>query len=160
MKKLLLLTLLPVIIFYCSAAAQMKYGYAVLYLRCGNDDAQRDKVYYSPIIELDRLNFNKYTEGVDPEFTKYSVRYYNYAIAKWFEYFLKDRYHISINDAEKYERNSISVVLYDGGGCSGDKTGTGCFFTNRQQLIRQRNKAIEEIRLPKNETEVCEVVVL
>lgn len=149
-------------IFYSRSCSQIKYGYAVLHLRCGNADPQRNKVYYSPIIELDRLNFDKYTKGVDPSFPKYSVRYYNYAIAKWFEIYLQEHYNIAINDIEKYERNATCVVLNDKlkADCNADKTNPDCFFTDKQKLSLLRNTAISESKTPIHENDFCEVIAL
>src|SRR6187401_1561228 len=104
MMKILPFLTCSCLLFSFFSHAQIKYGYTVLYARCGGDDSQRDKVYFSPIIELDRLNFPKFTDGVDPAIPRLSIRYYNYAIAKWFEIYLKDKYRIAVNDPEKYER--------------------------------------------------------
>ncbi len=140
----------------------MKYGYAVLYLRCGNDDAHRNKVYFSPVIELDRLNFKKYTDGMDPTFPLYSVRYYNYAITRWFEIFLKEKYQVAINDPEKYERYDTCVVFnnINYGSCSSIKTDPGCFFTSKQQINMLRDQAITESKKPDHQSDICEVIVL
>ncbi|MEO5891549.1 MAG: hypothetical protein ABIQ31_14960 [Ferruginibacter sp.] len=82
MKKVLLLTVLLASIVSFKSSAQKKYGYTVLYFRCGDADAERDSIYYSPVIELNTLNFPPHTEGMDPAIAPYSVRYYNYALAK------------------------------------------------------------------------------
>jgi len=162
MKKMLLLFVI-LSVFYCIGVyAQKKYGYTVLYLRCGNEEPSKNKVYYSPIIELDRLNFPKFTEGMDPNFPKFSVRYYNYAIAKWFETYLKAQYGVAVNDPEHYQRKATSMV-YDNksdGSCNSDKTEPGCFFTDQQKLILIRKNAITESKLSKNNTTICQVIGL
>ena len=162
MKKILLLIVLLSTIFCHRGLSQMKYGYAVLHLRCGNDDAQRNRVYFSPVIELDRLNFEKYTDGMDPSFPKHSIRYYNYAITRWFEIYLKEKHRVHINDPEKYERYDTCVVFdnINSGYCSSIKTDPGCFFTNRQQLTMLRESAITESKKPEHQDDICEVIVL
>lgn len=162
MMKILLFISLLTGIFFCHSYSQKKYGYAVLHLRCGGEDPQRNRIYYSPVIELNQLNFGRYTDGVDPTFTKYSVSYYNYAIAKWFELLLKEQYRIAVNDAEKYERNATCVVFDDknNGDCSEKKTDPACFFTDKKKLIIHRNNAIHESRLTKNKNDICEVINL
>ena len=160
MKKIAMLTVLSVLLFCSCCNAQMKYGYAVLHLRCGNNDAQRNTVYYSPVIELDRLNFEKYTKGVDPSFPLYSVRYYNYAIARWFEIYLLEHRKIAFNDPEKYERNVAFNVFDDKGNCNADKTDPDCFFTDKQKIIKHRNNGISESRSAVHENDFCGVIAL
>lgn len=162
MKKILLLIVLPSMIFCCPAWSQMKYGYAVLHLRCGNDDSRRNRVYFSPIIELDRLNFEKYTDGMDPSFAKYSVRYYNYAITRWFEIYLQEKHKVYINDPAKYLRYDTCVVFNNtnNGTCTSNLTNAGCFFTSKQQLKMLRDHAITDSKKPEHQSEICEVVVL
>ncbi|MEO7586330.1 MAG: hypothetical protein ABIS74_25280 [Ferruginibacter sp.] len=46
------------------------------------------------------------------------------------------------------------------GRCNEDKTGIGCFFTDRQQLIAKRNKAIAESKSLTNKYQICEVITL
>ena len=99
---------------------------------------------------------------MDHSIPRNSVRYYNYAIARWFESYLKQRYGIAANDPEKYERNAMSVVLDQKSSedCDLQKTSAGCFFTNKQKLIEQRNSAILESKLPANANLICEVIAL
>lgn len=133
----------------------------MLYVRCGNNEPLKNKVYFSPIIELNQLNFPKYTDGVDPAIPKFSVRYYNYAIAKWFEIYLKEKYRIAVNDPEQYERNSISAVYNKiSSNCNGDKTEPACFFTDKEELKRIRQQAITDSKLPAYEPSICEVISL
>ncbi|MEP7109814.1 MAG: hypothetical protein ABI760_17595 [Ferruginibacter sp.] len=162
MTKILMLAALTTGIFCFRSYSQIKYGYAVLYLRCGKEDPERNRIYYSPVIELDRLNFDKYIDGMDPAFAKYSVRYYNYAIAKWFELLLKEQFHIAVNVPEKYERNATSVVFdnKNDGSCNDDKTNPGCFFTDKKRLLTKRNNAINEDKLPQHNNAICEVINL
>ena len=144
MPTILLLVALLAGIFCSRSYSQIKYGYAILYLRCGKEDPERNRIYFSPIVELDRLNFDKYTDGMDPALPKYSVRYYNYAITKWFEIFLEDEYRVAVNHPEKYERRDSCVIFNDmnNGDCNGDKTNPGCFFTDKQKILTSRNNAI------------------
>ncbi len=162
MKKILLLIVLLSFIFCYPAWSQMKYGYAVLHLRCGNDDSQKNRVYFSPIIELDRLNFEKYTDGMDPSFPKYSIRYYNYAITRWFEMYLEEKHKVYVNDPEKYLRYDTCVVLQNksSGSCTGDLTNADCFFTNKQLLKIIRDHAIAENKKPEHQSDICEIIVL
>jgi hypothetical protein len=162
MKKILMLIALLAGIACFKSYSQKRYGYAVINFRCGDDDPQKDRVYYSPVIELNTLNFPKYTDGLDPTIAQYSVRYYNYAISKWFEIYLKDSYKILVNHPDKYARKSKSVVYNDSNkaGCNADKTNTGCFFMNKEELSIQRSKAISESRSPENQTIICEVIDL
>lgn len=142
--------------------AQKKYGYTMLHLRCGDRDAQKDKVYFSPVIELNIVDFPKYTKGMDYTIHKYSVRYYNYAIARWFEFYIYQHHGIAVNDPEKYERNAVSVVLDEKseGGCDLQKINADCFFTDKNKLEAQRNAAILESKQPANANLICEVVAL
>lgn len=162
MTKILLLIALLVIILCCQSYSQKRYGYAVLHLRCGKEDPEKNRLYYSPVIELNILNFDKYTDGVDPAFPKYSVSYYKYAIARWFELLLKEKYQIWITDPEKYERNVTTVVFDDknNGDCKDGKTNTGCFFTDKQKLTTKRTNDISESNSPQNNHMICEVIAL
>ncbi|MEP7142690.1 MAG: hypothetical protein ABI707_07460 [Ferruginibacter sp.] len=162
MKKTLMLIALLAVIACFNSSSQKRYGYAVLHFRCGDHDPQKDRIYYSPIIELNTLNFPKYTDGVDPSIAQYSVRYYNYAISKWFEIYLREKYKILVNPPDKYERKSKSVVYNDSdkAGCNVDKTNPACFFLNKEELSIQRGKAISESKSPENNSITCEVVDL
>ena len=160
LQKISLLILLSTFTCCLPSNAQKKYGYAIIQIRCGKQDPQRNRVYYSPIIELNSLNFEQYTEGIDTSIPTYSVRYYNYAIAKWFEEHLKRQYRIAINDPEKYERGATMVVYNREGECNADKTSLGCFFTNKDQLAAQRKTAIGESKLESNSGNICEVIEL
>ncbi|MEJ7586193.1 MAG: hypothetical protein WKI04_01400 [Ferruginibacter sp.] len=142
--------------------AQKKYGYTILHFRCGNSDPQKDRIYYSPLVELNTLNFPEYTMGMDPSIIPHSARYYNYAISKWFEIYLKDKYKIRINSPDKYARKSITAVYNNTkqADCNDDKTSPGCFFLNREELSVQRKDAINKSRAPDNKTAVCEVIDL
>ncbi|MCW3092414.1 MAG: hypothetical protein JWP81_3483 [Ferruginibacter sp.] len=162
MTKILLLIVLLSGICGSRLYAQKKFGYAVLHLRCGAGDPDRNRVYYSPVIELNSLNFDKYTNGMDPAIPRFSVRYYTYAIDKWFEMYLSDKYRVMVNHPDKYERNATSVIFDENNKahCNDDKTDPGCFFTDKQKLIMHRNKAIAESKLPKHENEICDVISL
>ena len=160
MKTILLLFLLFISYFPNHLSAQKKYGYAVVYLRCGNDDHQRNKVYYSPVIELNALNFEKYTRDVDPSIPLYSVRYYNYALSKWFEIYLKEKNKVAINDPEKYLRKDSTVVFTKSDECNPDKTNDPCFFMDKSIIDLQRRKEIDEARLGKHASDYCEIVEL
>ncbi len=140
--------------------SQKKFGYAVLYLRCGDKDPNGDRVYYSPVIELDRLNFYPYTDGMDTAITPYSVRYFNYAISKWFEIYLRERYRIAVNDVEKYERDATATVYYYQltVPCNAEKTSPGCFFTNKEELDKLRDAAIQQSKIVAGENGICEVI--
>ncbi|CAN5462228.1 hypothetical protein BH11BAC3_BH11BAC3_31400 [soil metagenome] len=160
MKKILMLLIIFLFLNCTSSYSQKKYGYAVVEFRCSKNDADRNKVYYSPVIELNGLNFKKYTEGMDTSIPVYSVRYYNYAILKWFEALLKDKYNITLNDPEKYERQSTAVVYNKSTDCNDSKTDRACFYTDKLQLIAIRNNAINQNKLPANSNNFCEVIVL
>ena len=162
MTKIIVFVIFLTVIFQSSAQAQKKYGYAVMYLRCGDEDPQKDRVYFSPMIELNALNFPKYTDGIDPAIPPQSVRYYNYAISRWFEHFLKQYYRVAINDPDKYERKFRSFIFNDTGGaqCNNDKTNIPCFFTDKNQLSLMRENAIRESKLPESEMNHCEVIAL
>ncbi len=142
------------------AQTQKKYGYAVAYLRCGNEDPQRNKIYYSPVIELNLLNFDKYTEGIDPLIPKFSVRYYNYAMSKWFSIYLKEKHRIAINDPERYLRKDSTVVFTKDAACNEEKTSEPCFFTDKAELDLQRRKEIDNHRLTEYAPNFCEVIEL
>ena len=151
------------LIFYIACFdtySQKRYGYTVLYFRCGDNEPGKDRVYYSPIIELNTLNFPQYTDGVDPAFAKYSVRYYNYAISKWFESFLSEKHKV-MNSLDRYARHSNTVIYNDsnGQGCDIDKTNNSCFFLNREELSRRRKQEINESRA-KIDSTFCEVIDL
>lgn len=143
-----------------SSYSQKKYGFAVVEFRCSKNDANRNRVYYSPVIELNGLNFKKYTEGMDTSIPAYSVRYYNYAILKWFEALLKDKYHIALNDPEKYERQSTAVVYNKSASCNESKMDPSCFYTDEVQLTAIRNDAINENKLSANSNNFCEIIAL
>ncbi|MEO6546520.1 MAG: hypothetical protein ABIN94_00920 [Ferruginibacter sp.] len=159
MKKALLLFVLLAGVFSTLCYSQKKFGYAVLYMRCGKNEPQKNQVYYSPVIELNVLNFNKYTDGVDPAIPKYSVRYYTYAIDKWFEIYLKDKYEVLVNDPDKYERNATSVIFdeQNKARCNDDKTSEECFFSDKEKIAVHRKNAIAEARLPIHQNEYCGV---
>lgn len=129
-------------------------------LRCSKNDANKNKVYYSPVIELNGLNHKKYTEGMDSSIPEYSTRYYNYAILKWFEALLKDKYNIVLNDPEKYERQSTAVVYNKSANCNEHKTELACFYTDKAQLTAIRNDAINENKQLKNSNNFCEIIEL
>ena len=160
MKTIVLFFLLIICHFFNHASAQKKYGYAVVYLRCGNDDNQRNKVYYSPVIELNALNFEKYTRDVDPSIPLYSVRYYNYALSKWFEIYLKEKHKVAINEPGKYLRKDSTVVFTKSSDCNQEKTNTPCFFMDKSAIDLQRRKEIDEARLEKHASDYCEIVEL
>jgi hypothetical protein len=162
MKKILMLIAFMAGIACFKSYSQKRYGYTILYFRCGDDDPQKNRVYYSPVIELNTLNFPQYTDGMDPSIPQYSIRYYNYAISKWFEIYLKDKYKILINTRDKYARKSNSVVYDDknNAACNDDKTNPGCFFLNKQELSIMRKDAISENRSPKYDSIICEVIDL
>ncbi len=160
MKTILMLLLLFSLLICSHSYSQKKYGYAVLYARCSKTDPQRDRIYFSPIIELSVLNFKEYIAGIDPSIPAYSVRYYNYAILKWFEKLLKEKYNVAINDPEKYERQSTAIVFNPNGNCNADNTNTYCFFTDKLQLVDQRNLSIIENKSPAQVGNVCEVTDL
>ncbi|MBC7888003.1 MAG: hypothetical protein H7Z13_08930 [Ferruginibacter sp.] len=161
MLKSLMFILLLISLFSSPTYSQKRYGYAVLYLRCGNTDPQRNRVYFSPVIELNTLNFTRYTVGMDPAFSKYSVRYYNYAIARWFEIFMKEKHKIEMNDPQKYERNATCVVFDNSKGyCNDDKTSIDCFYTDQKKLILHKNNAISECKLFAHSNDICEVISL
>ena len=162
MIKIIMFFILLAGILPLASDAQKKYGYAILHFRCGSEDPRRDRVYYSPIIELNTLNFPRYTDGIDPAIPVYSVRYYNYAIFKWFESFVKQYYDIMINDADRYERKFESVVFNakNASSCNETKTSTNCFFTDKYELSIQREDAIRESKLPIHEGKFCEIISL
>ena len=162
MSKIFLLLILSVAITQLTVKAQKRYGYAVLGFRCGNQDPERNRLYYSPVIELNTLNFREYTEGIDPAIPLYSVRYYNYAISRWFEMYLKKYHNIQITDPFEYERKFISIVFNtkNAGSCNEQKTDTPCFFTDKNELALQRENAIRESKLPQNAGNTCEVISL
>lgn len=162
MKKAIIFIAVLAFLACFQSYSQKKYGYTVIHLRCDQQDPYRDRIYFSPIIELNQLNFDRYTKGIDPTFPKYSVRYYNYAIAKWFEIFLEEQYGILVNDAEKYERNATCVVFdqKNNNDCNNEKTHPGCFFTEKQKLIAIRDNAIHDSKLPTHAHEICEVIAL
>lgn len=141
---------------------QKKYGYAVLQFRCGNDDAQKDRVYYSPVIELNTLNFPQFTDQLDPSIALHSVRYYNFAISKWFEIFLKDKYGIPVNDPAKYARKSHAVIYNEGNknACDDKKTNPDCFFINKDELLKKRKGEIMQSKGADNRKSFCEVLDL
>lgn len=138
--------------------AQKRYGYAILMMRCGDDDSNRNIVYFSPVIELNGLNFKKYTDGMDPAIPLHSVRYYNYAILKWFEIYLRQSKNIAYNHPERYERKASAMIYNRRGNCNNDKTLIGCFFTDKNELALQRTQALKEARLDTNTSDFCEVV--
>jgi hypothetical protein len=162
MTKIIMCILLLTTLFNLKADAQKRYAYAILNMRCGNQYPDRDRVYFSPIIELNTLNFPMYTEGIDPSIPMYSVRYYNYALLKWFELFIKQHYNIQVTDPEKYERKFTSVVLNEKNAlsCNDQKTNAACFFTDKNELITKRDNAIKESKLLVSENHICEVVPL
>ena len=162
MKSKLLLLALSGICLCHPTIAQKRYGYTVLHFRCGDDDSQRDRVYYSPIIELNTLNFPQYTDGVDPAIAPFSVRYYNYAISKWFELYLRDRYKILTNTPDKYQRRSKTVIFNESNSvdCNPDKTNAPCFFMNKEELASKRAHDIAVNRLPDSSNNFCEIVDL
>ena len=160
MKTLLLAFLLLFPAFLMQVSAQKKYGYAVVYLRCGDEDNLRDMVYYSPVIELNALNFEKYTKGMDPTIPQYSVRYYNYALSKWFEIYLKEKHKVAINHPDKYLRKDSTVVFTKSIDCNSDKTSQPCFYTDKNQLDLIRRKEIDDAKLIEHSADYCEIVEL
>ncbi|MEO6723344.1 MAG: hypothetical protein ABIN67_23455 [Ferruginibacter sp.] len=162
MTKIIMFLILLTGVFYLRADAQKKYAYAILNMRCGNEQPHRDRLYFSPIIELNTLNFPKYTEGIDPAIPIYSVRYYNYALLKWFELFIKQYYNIQVTDPEKYERKFTSVLFNEKNSlsCNDQKTNIDCFFTDKNELAARRDKAIKETKLLVTQNQICEVVSL
>lgn len=162
MTKIIMFVILLAGIFKFDAGAQKRYGYAILNMRCGDEDPNRDRVYYSKIIELNALNFPMYTTDMDPSIPIYSVRYYNYALLKWFESFVKQYYNIQVTDPKKYERKFTAVVLNakNALSCNDQKTNTACFFTDKNELTIQRDKAIKEAKLSISQHHICEVVSL
>jgi hypothetical protein len=161
MKKILVsMMLLVLLIIHSEAQTPKKYGYAIAYLRCGSEDSQRNKIYYSPVIELNLLNFDKYTDGIDPLIPKFSVRYYNYAMSKWFSIYLKEKHRVAINHPERYLRKDSTVVFSKSAACNEDKTSEPCFFTDKAQLDLQRRKEIDEHRLKDYAPNFCEIVEL
>ena len=162
MFKMLLLTMLMTGIHCCSAYAQKKYGYISFNFRCGDNDPQRDRIYFSPVIELNTLNFQKYTEGMDPGFVPFSVQYYNYAMGKWFEAYLREHYKVFTNESGKYARRSTTVIYHEGNeqACNDDKTISGCFYLSKDELELKRKHAIAEARDSQNSSSICEVIDL
>ena len=162
MIKIIMFVILIAGILPLVSDAQKRYGYAILHFKCGSDDPQRNRVYYSPIIELNTLNFPRYTDGIDPAIPVYSVRYYNYAISKWFESFVKQYYNIQINDPNSYERKFKSIVFNEknASSCNDTKTNADCFFTDKEELSIQREEAVRESKLPIHEAKFCEVISL
>lgn len=162
MTKIIMFVILCTCLFSMTSSAQKKYGYAILYFKCGTDDPSRDRIYYSPIVELNTLNFARYTEGIDPAIPIYSVRYYNYAISKWFEMFIKQYYNIQVNDPNRYERKFTSIVFNSENtqSCNDTKTNPDCFFTDKNELLIKRENAIKESKLPIYENTTCEVISL
>lgn len=158
MKTLLLAFLFIYPAFFHTASGQKKYGYAVVYMRCGADDNLRNTVYFSPVIELNALNFEKYTSGIDASIPLYSVRYYNYALSKWFEIYLKEKHKVLINDPEKYLRKDSTIVFTRSADCNPDKTNEACFFMHRDQLEQMRRKQIDEAKLSEHSPEYCEII--
>jgi hypothetical protein len=162
MKKIIMFMIILEGIACNSSFSQKKYGYAVINFRCGDNEPGKDRVYYSPVIELNSLNFPQYTDGIDPAIPKYSVRYYNYAISKWFEIYLREKYQILINSEDKYARKSTSVVYNDknNGTCDDDKMNRDCFFLIREELLIIRNRKIIESSSPDKKALICEVIEL
>jgi hypothetical protein len=160
--KVFLLTIFLSGIFQFAAVAQKRYGYAIMGLRCGNQDPERNRIYYSPIIELNTLNFPRYAEGIDPAIPLYSVRYYNYAISKWFEFHLKQYHNVRVTDPEEYQRKFTSVVFKatNAATCNDEKTDASCFFTDKDELSLQREKAIRENKSALHAGTTCEVISL
>ena len=142
--------------------AQKRYGYAVLYYRCGKEKPEKNRMYVGPVIELNVLNFPRYTDGIDPAIALYSVRYYNYAISKWLEEYLASHKLVIPGDPEKYQRKFRSVIFNEqqAAECNPDKTAMPCFFTDKAALIILRANDIRENRTPEKENNICEVVEL
>jgi hypothetical protein len=162
MKRMLAVFLVIETLACVACDAQKKYGYTVLQFRCGDNDAERDRLYYSPVIELNTLNFARYTEGIDPAIPQYSVRYYNYAIAKWFENYLSDKYKVFINTPGKYARKSKTVIFNERNkaDCNDTKTSPPCFFLSQEELAEIRKSDIAEQRGTTHSGAVCEVTDL
>jgi hypothetical protein len=162
MKKILMFIALLNGISCCKSFSQKRYGYTVLNFRCGDNDPQRNRVYFSPVIELNALNFPRYTDGIDTAIPQFSVRYYNYAISKWFEIYLWKKHKILVNTPDRYARKSTSVIYNDENtaGCNDDKTNSGCFFMDKEELSIKRMNAINESRSPEYDRTICEVIDL
>lgn len=160
MRKIIMFTLLLTAITHYEAYTQKKYGYAVIHFKCGKEIPLKSRIYYGPVIELSLVNFEKYLAGIDPQLPLHSVRYYNYALGRWFDRYLQDRHHLALNDPEKYVHESTMVVFNEKGLCNADKTAIGCFFTDKEYLVSLRNKAIHKSRDPDLADTICEVIDL